>query len=115
MNSTEDRPSITPGVESKEVHTPRGEEDLHPLAERTLRGFTRAKPDEDGRLRPTNVRPLDILVSQESVERAVRIMDKVLKALEAGGRQVTVSQGDRALTTVTIDGEELCIRLYERI
>jgi hypothetical protein len=115
MNSTEDRPSMAPEVASKEVHTPRGEKDLHSLAERTLHGFTRAKPDEDRRLRPTNVRPLDILVSRESVGRAVRIMDKVLKALEAAGTKVTVSQGDRALTTVTVDGEELCIRLYEGI
>jgi hypothetical protein len=88
--------------------------DLLPLAERTLRAFENAKPDEDGLLRPTRTRALNIHVSAESVERSVRIMDKLLRHLEGAGLKAAVPEGRQGLT-VTVEGEELGIRLYELI
>jgi len=45
----------------------------------------------------------------------VRIMDKLLKALAAAGYKFGVPQEEHGMTTVTVEGEQLGIRLYEGI
>jgi hypothetical protein len=102
----------TPGTEPLEKQLP--SRDLHPLAERTLRAFENAKPDEHGLLRPRSIRALNVHVTAECVERAIRLMDKLLRHLQAAGLKAAVPEGRQGLT-VTIEGEELEIRLYELI
>lgn len=106
--------SPPPQVEHQDAEEPAGMSDLHPLAQRTLRGFAKAKPDEDGRLRPTISRTLDIHVSAGNVERAVRVMDGVLKALQSAGWKFGAPQEGHGLT-VNVEGEQLGVRLYEGI
>jgi len=88
--------------------------DLHPLAERTLRAFEDAKPDEHGLLRPRNTRALNVHVTAKCVERAVRVMDKLLRHLQGAGLKAAMPEGRPGLT-VSVEGEELEIRLYELI
>ena len=115
MDASDLPPTASPQMGHRHTEVPAAMGDLHRLAARTQRGFAKAKPDEDGRLRPTISRTLDILVSAGNVERAVRIMDKLLKALTAAGYKFGVPLEGHGLTTVTVEGQQLGIRLYEGI
>ena len=103
-------------VEKKEGHrvvVRRSLEDLHPLAEKTLKSLRSAKPGTEGLVLPRAAGCLDIHVAPESVERAVRIIDALVKALEERGFRVTAGSGEKRLTTVSVMGEEMVIRLSE--
>jgi hypothetical protein len=91
----------------------RSPEDLHPLAEKTLKSLRSAKPGIEGLVKPRAAGCLDIHVSQESEERAVLIMDALVTACEERGFRVTAGSGEKRLTTVSVTGEEMVIRLSE--
>jgi hypothetical protein len=65
----------------------------HPLVERSAAILEIQKPNSQGLLAPTKKRCLDIEVSKRSLRRAIRIMDALIKALEARGYQVYLSEG----------------------
>jgi len=93
----------------------------HVLVTRSESILRAAKKDERGILRPGNRRCLDIRVSPNSLDRALRAMDALIKALEARSYSVSVGPKEEVnSTSVEIDGEKLrfCIeetaRRYER-
>lgn len=61
---------------------------LHPLVERTARALRKAKPDAQGLLTPA-APALAVMVTAASVDRTLRILDALCKALEARGYRVT--------------------------
>ena len=63
----------------------------HPLIERTERSLKSAMADERGIVRPKAKACLDVSIGKNSVDRAMRIMDALVKALEARGYPVTVA------------------------
>lgn len=89
--------------------------DPHPLVARTARALQRRKPDERGLRHPSLKRCLDVHVSTALVERALRILDALVRALE--GRDYTITcpvEGPRR-TVVAVDGEEMGVSLEEKV
>jgi len=86
----------------------------HKLVAETLRALRRRKPDPWNHYLLRDREHLDVRVSVEQVDRAMRIMDGLLKALEARGYTVAVNQdGHQGETVVRINGGEVSIRLRE--
>jgi hypothetical protein len=65
----------------------------HPLVEQSVAILEIQKPNNQGLLAPPKKRCLDIQVSKTSLRRALRIMDGLIKALEARGYEVYLSEG----------------------
>jgi len=74
-----------------------------------------AKPDEWGVLHFWNSRALNLRVGQKSLNRALRILDALIKALEGRGFTVGLSVSDKRKTYVQIFGEQVEFRLEEEI
>ena len=84
-------------------------------AERTDRALRRREPDERGLLHPSLKRSLDVHVTKASLDRALRILDAIVRALERRGCTITCpAEGPRA-TIVAIDGEEIGVCSEEKI
>ncbi len=87
----------------------------HPLIERTLRSLETARPGENGLVRPRASRCLAVSVSPNLIQRALRIFDALLKALEERGHMVSVSNESGHLTQVVILDEAVGIELHEHV
>lgn len=85
----------------------------HPLVERTLQGLYNAKVDLDGRVRPKAKGCLDVCVGPDSIDRAMRIMDALVKALEGRGYTIIASDEDESEACVTVDDEDIRFSLEE--
>jgi hypothetical protein len=92
--------------------------DPHPLIAKTVAALRRAKPNHQGYLIPT-VPALNVNVSLDGADRAMCILDALLKALDARGYETTIhparSDETRPATVVKIGGDEVPISLTERI
>lgn len=86
----------------------------HPLVEQTRAALQRAKTDDRGMLFAWPKHHLDIRVTRASLDRALRIMDALVKALEGCGCTVSVRSGQQAGTVVKVGDDEVPIRLDER-
>ncbi|MCC6207515.1 MAG: hypothetical protein IT488_05125 [Gammaproteobacteria bacterium] len=89
--------------------------ELHPLLARTEKSLRGAKVDDRDLVKPRAKHCLDINVSQDSVDRAVRIMDALVKALEVRGYAVAVQDEPKRMTTVTVLEEALEFALEEAV
>ncbi len=87
----------------------------HPLVERTRQAMAFAKPGPDGCLAPARRNSLAIRVTPKLLPRALRIMDALVKAVEARADQVRASAADQRETCVEILGERIPILLEERV
>lgn len=80
------------GRSENRIHVPESLTDPHPLIAATLsRLETRTPPDGDGQPIGSDSLP-DVEASDPCLDRALRIMDAVLKAVEARGYRVKVSR-----------------------
>lgn len=87
----------------------------HPVVVATERALQRPK-HRDLRNRPTTERrALDISVSEASLPRALRIMDALVKALDARGMHLRIEPDGKRRTCLTLQGQVLAIRLVESI
>jgi len=101
-------------AETNCIHVSQHLEALHPLVGRTLKSLHSARKDERGLVRPIAQQCLDIAVGPNSIERAVRIMDALVKALEGRGYPVTILEKERKrLTCVKVMDETLHIQMKE--
>jgi len=66
--------------------------DPHPLIERTQKSLQSTKKDERGLVRPRAKSTLSVVVASTSIERAMRIMDALLKNLESRDMKVNVER-----------------------
>lgn len=87
----------------------------HPLVAQTRKWLHRAKPDDRGLLYGGEQGCLAISVGRPSLDRALRILDALIKALEARGYAVATETGDQRPTTVTVLGIPLEIELREQV
>lgn len=85
----------------------------HPLAEKTQLAFAKAKPADDGRVVPKGKGSLDVCVAPASIDRALRIMDALVKALASRGYLVSIDRKEDK-TWVTVDGEKISFSLAEQ-
>ena len=87
---------------------------FHPLVTTTERALTGRKARAPTDLITAAKRCLDVVVSEASLPRALRIMDALVKALDARGMpiQIVEIEGKRQ-SCITLQGEQLAIRLAE--
>lgn len=90
-------------------------EDPHRFIRATRRAL-KSRNVRDGRNWPQGHgdRALDVAVSQESVDRALRIMDALVKALASRGMPFVVDDGEHSRPKVNVQGEKLLVRLSEK-
>ena len=87
----------------------------HALVAATERAFRKPKRRNLGD-QPITERPaLAISVSEASLPRALRIMDALIKALEARGMPLRIKPDDKRRTCLTLQGQVIAIRLAENI
>ncbi len=85
----------------------------HPLVAKAQESLAQAKKDLLGLLAGGESGCLDLKVGTDSLERALRIMDALLKALD--GRGFTVSVEEKKRTMATILGEPVAFALEELV
>lgn len=90
--------------------------DPHPFVERTAASLRGARPDEHGRVTPRAHRALPVAVAPSSVDRAMRVLDALVKTLESRGHVVgrTVLDG-RDRLTATVSHETIGIEFSEEL
>ncbi len=89
--------------------------DPHPLIERTARALRRRKPDERGLRHPSLKRCLDVHVSTALIDRALRILNALVRALEGRGYAITCPVEGPHRTVVVVDGEQINVCLEEKV
>ena len=77
----------------------------HSLAVKAEKCLRHAGTDQFGLLRPRATGRLTIRVSRASLDRALRVMDTLLKALEARQYKVSVDSGENGHTSALVLGE----------
>lgn len=86
----------------------------HPLVEKTDRSLRAAKVGSDALAKPRAKDCLSVSVSRQSIDRATRIMDALVKALESRGFPVSAGEeGEDGDTNVEILGETIRFCLEE--
>ncbi|MCC6694363.1 MAG: hypothetical protein IT365_01920 [Candidatus Hydrogenedentes bacterium] len=88
--------------------------DAHPLVARAERSLRNASTNERQLLIPSAQNCLDIRVSKGALPRALRIMDALLKALEARGISVELTGEQKIPTQVVVLGETFGIGIEEK-
>lgn len=87
----------------------------HPLVRQTRQALEKGKPDDYGMLSWSwNRRCMNVRVSKTELHRALRIMDALLKALEARGYSAEVSKDGPVETYILIGAEKVKVRLSEK-
>ena len=85
-----------------------------PVVDKTAKSLRAAGADDHGMVRPRAKRCLDIRVGKESIERAGRIMDTLLKALDVRGIELIHDENGEGGTQLIVDGETLGFHLEEK-
>jgi len=85
-----------------------------PVVEKTAKSLRAAGADNHGMVRPRAKRCLDIRVGKESIERAERIMDTLLKALDVRGIELIHDEEGEGGTQLIVDGETFGFHLEEK-
>lgn len=101
-----------PGATVEIVPVPDELDSPHPLVHKTLK-LSRGRASSDGLLTLDRKQALDLRVSAETLDRALRITDALIKASEARGHQWKITVEGK--TVVTCDGEQLAVHMSERI
>lgn len=87
----------------------------HPFITRTETSIRSAKVDDSGIVRPKARQCLSLAVSPGMIDRALCILDTALKALEARGFPVSVTDDDPPQTQVRVLDEDIRFRLLEEV
>jgi len=87
---------------------------FHPLIEKAKKSINKSSLEKGCIIgRRTG---LDIRVSPDSLDRALSIMNSLIKGLEAKGAEVTIKEKDyKSVTCVIISEETFAIDMYEKI
>ncbi|MFM9913094.1 MAG: hypothetical protein ACKVN9_06150 [Methylophilaceae bacterium] len=87
---------------------------LHSLAAKTRSSLLNTKPDENGLIQsPSDT--LILYVSHESIDRAILIIDSIIKTCEQRGYEVTIVKNDHTvIPRIHVLGHQIGFRLIER-
>lgn len=98
---TEAETAVAHAVTEHPIVVPETLRGAHSLVAQSLHALELAKPDENGLLHPPATGCLDVIASKDSLRRALRILDALIKAFEVHGYHVAVHDGkDRSSTVV---------------
>jgi hypothetical protein len=89
--------------------------DVHPMVKSVERSLRSGSAGDHGILRPRAKHRLDIRVTRSTLDRALRIMDALVKALECRGYTVEISESEPATTSTRVLEEELQFFIEETI
>jgi hypothetical protein len=110
---TETQRLIRAEKDGKKVVVSRLLESIHPVSEKTLKILRSAKKGTEGLVAPKAAGCMNIYVAPENIERAVLIMDALVRAFESRGFRVAAGAGEKRLTKVSVLGEEMIISISE--
>jgi len=107
------------------VTVPTALERPHPLVASAASLLRRATPDDYGRVHCANATCLDLTVGPASLDRALRLMDALLRAAEQRGYRVEVTPHETLgrrhdneappnQSRVVVDGVPIALRLFEK-
>ncbi len=85
----------------------------HPLVLATIKALRRARLSDSDKLRINDPSSLNVRVGAASVDRAMRIMDALIKACEKRGWSVSVGPAPRTRTIVRVFDEDVGVSLDE--
>lgn len=92
----------------------------HPLVAKTVKAFRGGRSYGEGFLSPKNSECLTVKATMATIDRAMRIYDAVIKAIEERGQAVEIQKYDRQgydvpfyRSVVLMDGEAVEIELTE--
>lgn len=100
-------------LEANEVTVPDVLTDPHPAVARSLKLLGKAKAGADGLVHVSDAKCLPVTVSPQQLDRALRIMDALLKAFDARGYAVTIGNEDRQELKVVVADEPITCFLCE--
>lgn len=100
-----DRPPLSLSVSVPDILT-----EVHPLVEMAQKHLSFSKSEPYHSCSPEKTRCLDIRVSRDSLERALRIMDALLKALEQEGMYVKITEHGESKIVFDEKETEFCLR-----
>jgi hypothetical protein len=87
----------------------------HSLVSQTRQVLEKDKPDDYGMLSWSwDQRCMNVRVSKTTLHRALRVMDALLKALEARGYGAEVSKDEQVATYILVSAERVKVRLWEK-
>ncbi len=95
------------------IEVPKKLTDPHPLVEKSIKAFNKAKLNEKYIQTPKVKRYLDISVTEKCIDRALLIMDALLKALETRHYEYSIDTDNK--TVVRVNDEELAIGIDEKV
>ncbi len=107
------RPTHPREIQSVPMPSESGE--LHPLVQKTRQALNRARADTYGVLDPREKGLLPIHVRARTRERALRLMDGLLKGLESRGHLIQAGNAQAPANAVSVGGELVSISLFEKI
>lgn len=91
-------------------------ESPHALVLRTERSLHSAAPDDCGIIRPRDKGCIDVAIGKDSIDRAMRIMDALIRAIEVRNMRVVVRDQDhKSITLVEVEDETVDLRLAEML
>jgi len=100
-------------LKANEVRVSDALTDPHPAVARSLKILSKAKPGADGLVRVAASACLPVTVSRAQLDRAMRIMDSLLKAFAARGYAVEIVHEDRRELRVIVADEPITFFLGE--
>ncbi|SRR5260221_6457590 len=108
-----DRAAASEKEPEQMVAVPTDLDDAHKLVVQAEKSLRHGRRDDHGRLMPRSPGRLHIRVTPECLDRALRIMDALLKALEVRGYASSAGAEENGSTTVVVLGESLGITMEE--
>ena len=100
-------------ADQNRIEVPKALVEPHAVVERTERSLRGAKQDEHGLVCPRAKNCFSVTVSRDQIDRAMRIMDSLAKALEARGYEVLPTDEPGQPTKVSVREELVTIGLAE--
>lgn len=88
--------------------------ELHPWVKMTQSALEKERPGVSAPLLNPGPNRLHVLVTKGAISRSMAIWDRLLKAVEASGFNVRMEQKHPGRTIITVDGENLCVRVREK-
>ena len=96
------------------VSIPDSYDEFLPVVERTHRSLHAARPDERGLVRPRSKNTLDVAIRKVNIDRAMLLMDTLLRAFEERGFPFRVEKRERSRAmSVEIEDEVVEFQLID--
>ena len=90
-------------------------ENPHQITAQNIKRFGNAKRDEKGFLKPRAAKHFDLMVTEVGLDRALRIMDALLRAFEERGWHFDIFTEPKLSMGAVVDGETIRFSLEEAV